>query len=148
MDFIDSSGKDRGQAQGRPCAPGPGRALSRLEPWLLLLLAESPAHGYQILERLNTLPEAPTADRGHLYRTLRRLEEQGLVTSEWQVPKAGPARHTYTLTTDGLQALDAWAAHIRAALTRLEGYLEHHEALRATAPAASGRSTEEPSCNP
>jgi DNA-binding PadR family transcriptional regulator len=148
MDRVDLSSKDSLQAQGRPCVRGLGRALSRLEPWLLLLLAESPAHGYQLLERLNTLPVAPPADRGHLYRTLRRLEEQGLVTSEWQVPQAGPARHTYTLTTDGLQALDAWAAHIRAALTRLESYLEHHDALRATAPAASGRSTEEPSCSP
>jgi len=148
MTSPDRTSQGSTTAGCQPCAPGAGRALSRQEPWLLLLLAESPAHGYQLLERLNTLPEAPTADRGHVYRTLRRLEEQGLVTSEWQVPQAGPARHTYTLTTDGLQALDAWAAHIRAALTRLEGYLEHHEALRATAPAASGRSTEEPSCNP
>ena len=52
------------------------------------------------------------------------------MTSAWQVPQAGPARHTYTLTADGLRALDAWAAHIRAALTRLEGFLERREALR------------------
>ena len=148
MDPLGLSPEDPAPARGRPCAPGAGRALSRLEPWLLLLVAENPAHGYELLERLNTLPDAPSADRGHLYRTLRRLEEQGLVTSAWQIPQAGPARHTYTLTADGLQALDAWAAHIRAALTRLEGFLEHREALRATAPAASGRSTEEPSCSP
>ena len=148
MDPDESSSKNAAQARGRPCTSGPGRALSRLEPWLLLLLAESPAHGYELLERLQALPEAPSADRGHLYRTLRRLEEQGLVTSEWQMPQAGPARHTYTLTADGLRALDAWAGHIRAALTRLEGFLERREALRATAPVANGRATEEPSCSP
>ena len=82
---------------------------------MLLLLAESPAHGYELMERLKALPEAPNADRGHLYRTLRRLETQGLVTSTWQVPQAGAARHTYTLSANGLQALDAWTGHIRAA---------------------------------
>ena len=88
MNVQDSSPEDPAPASGRPCASGPGRALSRLEPWLLLLLAENPAHGYELLERLKVLPEAPNADRGHLYRTLRRLEEQGLVTSTWQVPQA------------------------------------------------------------
>ena len=148
MNPPDTKPEDPGADRGRPCTSGPGRALSRLEPWLLLLLAESPAHGYELLERLETLPEAPTADRGHLYRTLRRLEAQGLVTAVWQMPQAGPARHTYTLTADGLQALDAWAGHIRAALTRLEGFLERREALRATAPAASDRSTDESPCSP
>src|SRR5450756_2826541 len=112
MNAHDSSLDQSTRGRGRPCASGPGRALSRLEPWLLLLLAENPAHGYELLERLKALPEAPTADRGHLYRTLRRLETQGLVTSTWQMPQAGAARHTYTLSADGLQALDAWAGHI------------------------------------
>jgi len=148
MTSPDRTSQGSVTAGGRPCTPGPGRALSRLEPWLLLLLAESPAHGYELLERLDALPVAPSADPGHLYRTLRRLKEQGLVTSEWHVPQAGPARHTYTLSADGLRALDAWAGHIRAALTRLEGFLERREALRATAPVANGRATEESSCSP
>src|SRR5450756_38124 len=92
MNAHDSSLDQSTRARGRPCASGPGRALSRLEPWLLLLLAENPAHGYELLEHLKALPEAPNADRGHLYRTLRRLEEQGLVTSTWQVAQAGAAR--------------------------------------------------------
>src|SRR5450756_1818193 len=115
MNAHGSSLDESTHARGRPCASGPGRALSRLEPWLLLLLAENPAHGYELLEHLKALPEAPNADRGHLYRTLRRLEEQGLVTSTWQVPQAGAARHTYTLSADGLQALDAWAGRALAA---------------------------------
>ena len=147
MNAHGSSLDESTRGRGRPCASGPGRALSRLEPWLLLLLAENPAHGYELLERLKVLPEAPTADRGHLYRTLRRLEEQGLVSSTWQMPQAGAARHTYTLSADGLQALDAWAGHIRAALARLEGFLERREALRGTAAAASARPAEEsPHC--
>jgi poly-beta-hydroxybutyrate-responsive repressor len=148
MDSLNTLPNDRAPARCLPCAPGPGRALSRLEPWLLLLLAEEPTHGYELLERLNTLADAPSADRGHLYRTLRRLEEHGLVTSAWQAPQSGPARHTYTLTANGLQALDAWAGHIRAALARLDGFLKRREALRATAPAASRRASKESPCSP
>jgi DNA-binding PadR family transcriptional regulator len=122
---------------------GPSRALSRLEPWLLLLLAEDPAHGYELLERLSALPAAPNADRGHLYRTLRKLEEQGLMTSEWQLPQAGAARHIYTLTTSGLQALDAWAEHIRAARARLDGFLERREDQRNAGRATKGSSAAE-----
>jgi len=148
MASPDQTSHGSATAGGRPCTSGPGRALSRLEPWLLLLLAENPGHGYELLERLKALLEAPAADRGHLYRTLRKLEDQGLVTSLWQMPQAGPARHTYTLSADGLRALDAWADHIRAALTRLEGFLARREALRAPAPAASGPPTEESTCSP
>jgi len=145
MDEHDSSHTDSRPVQEGPCPAGPGRALSRLEPWLLLLLAEGPAHGYDLIDRLHALRAAPDADRGHLYRTLRRLEEQGLVTSEWQTPQAGPARHVYTLTPAGLHALDAWCGHIRAALARLESFLERREALRRTAPAGDTEAREAPS---
>ncbi len=128
-----SATEDAPSAQGRPCAAGPGRALSRLEPWLLLLLAENPAHGYELLERLDALPEAPRADRGHLYRTLRRLEDERLVTSMWEMPQAGAARHTYTLTADGLRVLDAWATHIEGAMKRLGSFLQRRQALRGEA---------------
>jgi DNA-binding PadR family transcriptional regulator len=125
---VSPSG-DREPTRTRPCVAGPGRALARLEPWLLLLLAERPAHGYELLERLDTLPEAPHADRGHLYRSLRRLEGEGLVASSWQTPVSGPPRREYTLTEDGRLALNGWAAHIRRALTRLEVFLQRCDAL-------------------
>ena len=129
-------------ASCRPCAPSAGRALSRLEPWLLLLLGENPAHGYELLERLSGLPDAPSPDRGHVYRTLRRLESQGLVTSDWEMPQAGPARHIYTLSVDGLQALDAWTGHIRATRARLDAFLARRESLRAAALAPRPPATE------
>jgi DNA-binding PadR family transcriptional regulator len=96
---------------------------------LLLLLAEQPAHGYDLLERLAALPEAPHADRGHLYRSLRRLEEEGLVTSIWQTPLSGAPRRDYTLTDKGRLALSGWAAHIRSALSRLEIFLRRCDAV-------------------
>jgi len=103
--------------------------LARLEPWLLLLLAERPAHGYDLLERLAAMPDAPHADRGHLYRSLRRLEGEGLVTSDWRTPLSGAARRDYTLTDEGRRALSDWAAHIRNALSRLQVFLQRCDAV-------------------
>jgi DNA-binding PadR family transcriptional regulator len=138
--------EDPAAGHGRPCSLGPGRALTRLEPWLLLLLAEHPAHGYELLERLAATPEAPDADRGHLYRTLRRLEDEGLVTSAWQMPQTGAPRHTYTLTADGVHALDAWATHIDSTLRRLECFLRRRQALGDCARPPESHPTAESSC--
>ncbi len=49
-----------------------------LRPCLLLLLHESPAHGYELRERLRPLG-FNRDDPGRLYRALRTLEEAGLV---------------------------------------------------------------------
>ena len=60
-----------------------------VEPSLLLLLRERPLHGYELLERLPELGLEGRVDIGNLYRLLRSLEDEGLVSSEWT---AGPRR--------------------------------------------------------
>ena len=44
-----------------------------LRPTLLLLIAESPCHGYDLLDRLEKLG-APPIEAGTLYRNLRGME--------------------------------------------------------------------------
>ena len=51
-------------------------------------------------------------DVGNLYRVLRSLEEQGLVSSEWDESVPGPAKRTYELTEAGREALERWAASL------------------------------------
>jgi PadR family transcriptional regulator, regulatory protein PadR len=89
------------------------------EPALLLLLAERPTHGYELLERLPPLVGEERVDVGNLYRVLRALEEEGLVTSEWSGDLPGPAKRTYELTGDGRALLAAWLE----ALEQLRGDL-------------------------
>jgi PadR family transcriptional regulator PadR len=89
------------------------------EPALLLLLAERPTHGYELLERLPALVGEERVDVGNLYRVLRALEEEGLVTSEWSGDLPGPAKRTYELTADGRALLAAWLQ----ALEQLRGDL-------------------------
>ncbi len=46
-------------------------------------------------------------DAGVVYRHLRRMEQEGLVTSSLE-PGAGPARKVYTITEAGQACLRAW----------------------------------------
>jgi PadR family transcriptional regulator, regulatory protein PadR len=82
------------------------------EPALLLLLSDGPTHGYELLERLPSLLGEERVDVGNVYRALRGLEEEGLVTSEWRADLPGPAKRTYTLTDEGASVLDSWVASL------------------------------------
>lgn len=65
-----------------------GRPRELLVPSLLLLLAESPGHGYELMERLRPLG-FDWGGPGPVYRDLRSLEDAGLVTSNWFVGQSG-----------------------------------------------------------
>jgi PadR family transcriptional regulator, regulatory protein PadR len=94
---------------------------------LLLLLRERPAHGYDLLERLPSVLGDERIDVGNLYRALRRLEEQGLVSSEWDETVPGPAKRTYELTDAGSEALERWAASLAETRTRIDRFLRRHQ---------------------
>ena len=90
---------------------------------LLLLLAEAPGHGYELMERLKPLGFDWNGP-GPIYRELRGLEDAGLVTSAWAVRETGPGRRVYELTADGRQALD----RSQAGVVRLQGMLAEYVA--------------------
>jgi PadR family transcriptional regulator PadR len=98
-----------------------------IEPALLLLLRERPAHGYELLEQLPTLTGEARVDMGNLYRVLRALEEDGLVTSRWEAGEPGPAKRIYELTARGRRLLDEWAAALRRSRDRIDTFLERFE---------------------
>ena len=97
------------------------------EPALLLLLRERPAHGYELLERLPELLPDERIDMGNLYRVLRALEEERLVSSEWSDDLPGPAKRTYAITDEGLRLLDAWIDGLRGAQERISDFLTRYE---------------------
>lgn len=63
-----------------------------------------PDYGYALLESLNTL--GILVDANTLYPLLRRLEKQGLLTSEWNTDEARP-RKFYRTSKSGEQLADA-----------------------------------------
>jgi poly-beta-hydroxybutyrate-responsive repressor len=101
--------------------------LGFIQPWLLLLLSDKSAHGYQLLDKLNQNEDTKGIDPGFLYRTLRQFEQDGLVKSSWDVEGRGPARRVYEITPDGVEYLHAWVDHIRSTRERLGRLLETYE---------------------
>lgn len=86
------------------------RPRELLAPSILLLLAESSGHGYELMERLRPLG-FDWGGPGRIYRELRSLEDAGLVTSDWSSaradPGAGSMRHPI-----GPRVLDRSAAGV------------------------------------
>ncbi len=102
------------------------RAL--LAPCLLLLLAEAPGHGYELMERLKPLG-FDWGGPGPIYRELRSLETNGLVASAWSAPPAGPVLRVYELTDEGRKALDRCATNVVELTGLLNQFLGRHKAL-------------------
>ena len=78
-------------------------------PVALVLLREEGSHGYELMERLEEQFGLEEVSAGTLYRTLRRMEKEGLCESEWETSRSGPARRTYSITDAGEEYLAAWA---------------------------------------
>jgi len=97
------------------------------EPALLLLLRERPAHGYDLIERLPELTGEQRVEMGNLYRLLRALEDEGLVSSEWDAGSPGPAKRRYALTEAGGRLLDQWADALRRSQERTATFLDRYE---------------------
>ena len=82
------------------------RYRSLLRPALLLLVREEPSHGYELMGRLAELGVEPPPSTGVLYRLLRTMADDGVVSSYWSTPERGPARRVYAITEHGEQQLE------------------------------------------
>lgn len=109
------------ETDGCRCDGGQPKNFAR--PCLLLLLAEAPAHGYELIERLRPFG-FDLSDPASIYRTLRLLEGDGHVTSEWEVSTRGPARRVYSITADGQDMLQAWALTLGKQREIVDAFLE------------------------
>jgi PadR family transcriptional regulator, regulatory protein PadR len=85
-----------------------------LDLLLLSVLSSGPGHGYSIITRLRDrsagafdLPE------GTVYPALHRLEQDGLLDSNWEIV-AGRRRRIYRLTAPGHRSLAEEARQWRA----------------------------------
>ena len=96
-----------------------------LRPAILLLLREDPAHGYDLIYRLRPLGFA-RSDPGGVYRTLRGLEEEGLVQSGWAPSSSGPARRMYNITRSGTEELHRLATALDAGRQSLDTFLSRY----------------------
>ncbi len=92
-----------------------------LQPFLLLALEQWQSHGYELIRRMSAFG-FEALDRGSVYRILRQLEKDGLVSSGWDTSKEGPARRLYSLTDAGRAYLNVWAASLRGYQSMLDQF--------------------------
>ncbi|MGI5149255.1 PadR family transcriptional regulator [Plantactinospora sp. CA-294935] len=104
-----------------------------LDMCMLALLRASPAHGYELVRRLNDAG-LDTVGYGTVYPLLTRMRRLGLVADEVQESPSGPPRRVYALTEAGRRTLAAWAG-------RWHGFVETINATL-TDVAPSAESTE------
>jgi poly-beta-hydroxybutyrate-responsive repressor len=98
-----------------------------LSSWLLLLLRNWSAHGYQLMQTL-TIAGLGAIDPATVYRTLRQLEKEGLVSSSWDPKDTGAPRRVYTLTEAGEAYLQIWARQLEHYQTVLDRFFELYKA--------------------
>lgn len=106
-----------------------------LQPCLLLLLCEQPAHGYELVARLRPMHDGGGGEAGGVYRALRGLERHGLVASQWETSAVGPARRIYHITGLGQDVLDDHARRLERTHDSLHLFLDRYsQSCRAGSP--------------
>jgi PadR family transcriptional regulator, regulatory protein PadR len=121
LDQSELDGVDRCRCDG-------GQPKNFARPCLLLLLAEASAHGYELIERLRPFG-FEINDPATVYKTLRQMQSDALVTSSWELSSRGPARRVYELSSDGRDLLESWAMTLDLNRTILGRFLDRYEQL-------------------
>lgn len=102
-------------SQRQPCCRrrnGGGGAL--VEPAALAALLYADGYGYDMRRTILDMTEGEVdVDVGGLYRSLRRLEDEGAVTSRWCEEGTGPRRREYELTEQGMELAEQWLDALR-----------------------------------
>jgi PadR family transcriptional regulator, regulatory protein PadR len=129
------AGHDRHHGRRARCRwltePGTWEVHARVErfvePALLLILRDGETHGYDLADSLAALAPEDPVDLGNLYRLLRSLEAEGVVTSRWRDDLPGRVKRTYDLTNEGRRLLDTWVESLRKTDETIAAFLRRYE---------------------
>jgi PadR family transcriptional regulator len=133
--------KDCGHGHDYPCTCAMGNLYRFVEPVVLLLLKKKGrSYGYDLAHELRAHALTDAAiERAALYRTLRNLELNGNVVSEWETDNSGPARRVYKLTRQGENHLKEWAAVLDHVAKSMRRFVSAAESLASEGPRARKR---------
>ena len=121
---------------GRGYGMGKGRRRGQrkmffLQSCLLVLLHREPGYGYSLMDGLREFGFQPDQmDISIIYRALRTLEEDGLVSDTWDDNSLGPQRRVYTLTPQGEEALVEWIENLRQRRKEIEALEKAYDAVK------------------
>ena len=96
-----------------------------LDMLILKTLALGPLHGWGISQRLQQMSdEVLRVNQGSLYPALHRLEQQGLLDTEWGSSDNNRQAKFYSLTAAGRRRLEAETEHWARMSTAIARVLE------------------------
>lgn len=99
-----------------------------LEVCLLLLLYDEGGYGYGLIEKLKYFGfSQDELNVSTLYRTLRKMEKENLVSSLWEEGGQGPRRRVYEITESGRKNLDEWIKILEIRKARIEKLIMKYE---------------------
>lgn len=99
------------------------RPSNWLEAVVLLSLRERNSYGYELMQRVRVFG-FEAMNPGTLYRTLRRMENDGVVESSWETSGGGPARRMYSITGPGEANLGMWATSLEQYQHSVDDFFE------------------------
>ncbi|QCJ41838.1 poly-beta-hydroxybutyrate-responsive repressor [Bacillus sp. S3] len=97
-------------------------------PFILLLLSRVSLHGYELSQKLETFG-FKALDQGNLYRMLRQLEKDELVSSEWDTTGSGPAKRRYSITKAGVTYLKGYANQLETYQSILDQFFKMYSSF-------------------
>ena len=100
---------------------GGHRKMVFLQPCLLLLLHRSPGYGYSLMDGLSEFGfNSDQMDISIIYRSLRDLQANDLISDSWDDNSLGPNRRVYTITAKGDTALAEWIENLNQRRKEIE----------------------------
>ena len=110
------------------CIGKPHHMERFLEVCMLLLLYDEIGYGYGLIEELSSFGFSEAdLNLSTLYRTLRKMEKEKLVTSQWEDGGQGPKRRVYQITTNGKNELDQWIRILKVRKSRIESLVTKYD---------------------
>ncbi|WP_053361624.1 poly-beta-hydroxybutyrate-responsive repressor [Bacillus sp. FJAT-27251] len=97
-------------------------------PFILLLLSRVSLHGYELSQKLQAFG-FKSIDQGNLYRMLRQLEKDELVSSEWDTTGNGPAKRKYSITKAGITYLKGYANQLETYQSMLDQFFRMYSSF-------------------
>ncbi len=113
------------------CSCKNSRGARFLMPALLLLIREAPSHGYELMDQyseFNFTGAGP--DPGAIYRTLKVLESEDYIISQWDTKDSGPAKKIYSITDKGNGLLAEWAEEIEGKIDIFKLFLTRYKKIK------------------
>ncbi|MEA2039625.1 MAG: helix-turn-helix transcriptional regulator [Thermodesulfobacteriota bacterium] len=111
----------------RQYEPSHGKRERYIQPSILMGLYAKQSYGYELIQNIQRFGFVEgQAPPGMIYRHLRQLEENGLVSSKWETDGTGPAKRMYRITLEGKEVLAIWVEYMEKQADTLSKFVGHY----------------------